>query len=83
MAYETKDGQGALFMNDKQNDKQPDRRGYIIWKGERIELAGWIKVSAKSEKYLSLKAQEPREQNQGGGQREEAADVSKDDDIPW
>jgi hypothetical protein len=68
MAYESKDGQGALFINDKQNDGQPDRRGYIMWCGKRIEIAGWIKPGRDGKPpWLSLKAQEPREQNQGGG----------------
>jgi uncharacterized protein (DUF736 family) len=84
MAYETKDGQGALFVNEKTAENQPDSKGYIQWNGVRLEVAAWRKTSKGGAKYLSLKVQEPREQNQGGNgsapAKEEEPDFS---DAPF
>jgi hypothetical protein len=60
MAYELKDGQGSLFVNDKgANDKRPDRRGEINIGGTIYKLSGWLK-EGKGGKWLSLKA-EPKD----------------------
>lgn len=57
MAYELKEGQGSLFVNDKQgNEKRPDRRGEINVGGVIYKLSGWLK-EGKSGKWLSLKAE--------------------------
>lgn len=54
MAYEQKDGSGALFRNDKgDNPKRPDYRGSITLAGVEYELAGWLKPG-KSGTFLSL-----------------------------
>ena len=41
MAYQMKEGQGSLFKNEKQNDRQPDLKGSVMIKGVLYELAGW------------------------------------------
>jgi hypothetical protein len=57
MAYELKDGQGSLFINDKDgNDKRPDRRGELNIGGTIYKLSGWIKEGSKGP-WLSLKAE--------------------------
>lgn len=57
MAYELKDGQGSLFINDKgDNDKRPDRRGELNIGGTIYKLSGWIKEGTKGP-WLSLKAE--------------------------
>lgn len=54
MAYEQKDGSGALFKNDKgDNPKRPDYRGDITLGGVQYELSAWIK-DGKNGKFMSL-----------------------------
>jgi len=55
LAYEEKDGFGSLFINDKKGiDRAPDRRGTVKFGGVVYELAGWLKETAKGDKFLSL-----------------------------
>ena len=45
MAYELTEGQVGLFRNEKKEpgSKQPDMRGNMLWKGEKIKLSMWTK----------------------------------------
>jgi hypothetical protein len=57
MAYEPKEGSGALFKNDKgDNPNRPDYRGDIMLGGVLYEVSGWIKPkpSNPQEKFMSL-----------------------------
>ncbi len=57
MAYEPKDGSGALFKNDKgDNPSRPDYRGDIMLGGVVYEISGWLKPlpSDASNKFMSL-----------------------------
>ena len=88
---------GALFVNkDKTKDpedKRPDRNGYLVVGGNRLELAGWLRRSKKTgEPFLSLKAQFPRPKGNGGtapaqAQPVQAAPVvqptTDPDDVPF
>ena len=62
MAYEHKEGQGSLFKNEKQNDRQPDYKGTIVIGGTTYEVAAWERTSQRGSKFLSLQAQVPRVQ---------------------
>ena len=53
---------GALFKNDKENDRQPDFRGTINVGGTDYQLAAWIKQSEKVGKYFSLSVSEQQKQ---------------------
>lgn len=78
MAYEQKEGQGALFRNDKgDNPNRPDYKGEILIDGTLYEIAGWLKDGAKG-KFLSLSAK-PKEA------KKPAPEPMKEleDDIPW
>ena len=70
MAYEHKEGQGSLFKNDKQNDRQPDFKGTIMIGGTTYEIAAWNRTSQNGREYLSLQASLPRQNDaaphQGG-----------------
>ncbi len=56
MAYEPKEGSGALFKNDKGDNKaRPDYRGNVMVGGVEYELSSWIKEGAKG-KWMSLSA---------------------------
>jgi len=52
---------GAFFrVTDKQgNDKRPDYSGNLNVNGVDYELSGWMKVSKKGNKFMSLTIREP------------------------
>jgi hypothetical protein len=55
MAYETKDGSGSLFKNDKKETEQhPDYNGSVKVGGVEYWISAWIKTGAKGTKYMSL-----------------------------
>lgn len=61
MPYEHKEGQGSLFKNEKQNDRQPDYKGTIVIGGTKYEIAAWEKTSRNGISYMSLQAALPRD----------------------
>lgn len=63
MAYEKREGNGALFTNNKSNDRQPDWRGDILIGGQLYDIAAWNKTSASGTSFISLKA-EPHQDRQ-------------------
>ncbi len=65
MAYEPKDGSGALFRNDKgDNPSRPDYRGDIMLGGVLYEVSGWIKPlpSDASKRFMSLSGKPKQQQ---------------------
>ena len=64
MAFEYKDGQGSLFVNDKgDNPSRPDRTGKAMIGGKMYKISGWIKESTNGGKpWLSLAIQEDQQQ---------------------
>lgn len=71
MAYEHREGQGALFRNEKkESEKHPDYKGTIMLGGQVYEIAGWKKEGSKGT-FLSLKGQEPREKQKDRGRAED------------
>lgn len=57
--YENKPGSGAIFKNNKQNEKQPDYRGTIYdLSGKECSISLWLKTSEKGTKYFSVSIQE-------------------------
>jgi uncharacterized protein (DUF736 family) len=54
---------GALFKNDKENERQPDFRGTVNVGGTDYQLAAWIKQSEKVGKYFSLSVSEQKKQS--------------------
>lgn len=98
MAYQPKEGSGALFKNDKgDNPARPDYRGDVMVGGVVYELSAWIKPLAgdASKKFMSLSAK-PKQQR-GNDDRPPPPAPSRrppprtsgngvsdmDDDIPW
>lgn len=57
MAYEHKEGQGSLFRNEKQNERQPDLKGTILIGGVTYRLVGWEKSSHSGAGFISLQAE--------------------------
>lgn len=57
--YENKPGTGAIFKNNKTNDKQPDYRGTIYdLNGKECNISLWIHTSEKGNKYFSVSIQD-------------------------
>ena len=91
MAFEQKPGSGALFKNDK-GDNRPDYRGdATLQDGSKVRISGWLKDGQKG-KFLSLKieAEDDRKSGSGGmgsgGSAPVAGGVHKfpdSDDVPW
>lgn len=88
MAYEQRDNSGALFKNAKDgNESRPDYTGNAMVNGAMVRMAAWIK-DGKNGKFMSIKFDEPREQQGGGGETPApntrggpGADL--DDEIPF
>jgi hypothetical protein len=74
MAYEHKDGSGALFKNDKgENLARPDYKGDLMVGGKMYRISAWIKDGQKG-KFMSLKA-EPKEAKEIKNPKIEDADI--------
>lgn len=89
MAYEPKDGSGALFKNDKgDNPARPDYRGDVMINGTLYELSAWIKPLPKdaSKKFMSLSAKPKQQQQEAPRPKQSAGGGSRHDDdssIPF
>lgn len=59
--FETKDGSGALFKNERKEDgsKQPDYTGNARINGAMVDISAWLKTSKGGTKYLSLAFKPP------------------------
>jgi uncharacterized protein (DUF736 family) len=57
---ETRINTGAIFKNDnKKADNHPDYKGKVNVNGKEMEVALWMKTSAKGVKFLSASFSEP------------------------
>jgi uncharacterized protein (DUF736 family) len=57
---ETKMNTGAIFKNDnKKADNHPDYKGKVNVNGKEMEVALWLKTSAKGLKFFSASFSEP------------------------
>jgi len=83
---ENKNNTGAIFKNDKKaKETHPDYRGKIIANGKEMEIALWMKTSAKGVRYFSVSLNEPYvpvEEQQAIPERTPTGD-SIDDDLPF
>lgn len=68
MAFEKKEGQGSLFYNDAASERHPIHKGYVIWKGEEIQLALWAGKDG-SKVSFSVKAEAKRERREDAPQQ--------------
>ena len=76
---------GALFKNDKQNDRQPDYRGsWTDANGTEYWLSAWIKQSKSGQTFMSLSAtaKEPSQAPAAAPAPAPAA-MEFDNDIPF
>jgi hypothetical protein len=87
MAFETREGQGALFVNDrKEGEQQPDYRGNVRIGGVLYRLSGWRRDS-NGKGWLSLAIQpDQRAQTTPTAAAKPAQAAQQhdfDDDIPF
>lgn len=65
MAFQHKDGSGALFKNDKgDNPARPDYRGDLMVGGVLYEISAWIKPLPNNaeKRFMSMSAKPKQEQ---------------------
>ena len=57
---ETRINTGAIFKNDnKKAENHPDYKGKVNVNGKEMEIALWLKTSAKGVKFMSASFSEP------------------------
>jgi uncharacterized protein (DUF736 family) len=57
---ETRNNTGAIFKNDnKKADNHPDYKGKVLVNNKEMEVALWLKTSAKGLKFFSASFSEP------------------------
>lgn len=92
---ETRINTGAIFKNDnKKADNHPDYKGKVNVNGKEMEIALWMKTSAKGVKFMSASFSEPfvkgepqiqRNEPQINGTLKQPSYVNLDekDDLPF
>ena len=82
MAYIPKEGMGSLFKVRPEDKREngPDYEGGIMAGGQIYRLAGWAKTSANGVRWLSLKAELPRESAPKAAAKKQA---EPDEDLPF
>lgn len=65
---DNKSNQGVLFVQrNVEGTKRPNWKGGVNIPGMgELVLVGWERVSAKGQRYISLKIEEPRENDNDG-----------------
>ena len=92
---ETRNNTGAIFKNDnKKADNHPDYRGKVNVNGKEMEVALWLKTSAKGVKFMSASFSEPFVKSEPQIQRNEPqingtliqpnyVNLDANDDLPF
>lgn len=64
MAYDD-NMKGVLFRaKERASDKHPEYTGNLVIGGVKYRLAAWVNTSKDGQKYFSIKASEPRDEDQ-------------------
>ena len=75
---EERDNTGIVFVNNyKEKQSQPDYKGTMVWKGEKIEVAMWVK-EGQNGTFLTMSLQEPYVKPIA-----EAVNAEVKDDLPF
>jgi hypothetical protein len=90
MAYQIREGNGSLFVNDrKETEQQPDYTGNVRIGGVLYRLAAWSRTGASGTPYLSISANPDRPRDSAEPSAAEASRVPPaqaqefGDDIPF
>ena len=67
--YEHNEGKGRIFKNkDRKTDKHPNFSGTAKWRGEEIQISGWVNMGDDNKvASISLTIQEPRTKSEPAG----------------
>ncbi len=77
MPFETKEGQGGLFVNDrKETEAQPDYRGNVRVGGVLYRVSGWRREGQSGKAWLSLRLQPDQQQQSAAAKPAAAAGVT-------
>ena len=88
MSFEVREGQGALFVNERKEGQQPDYRGNARIGGVLYRLSGWRRESNGGKRWLSLaihrdqRAEKPQE-TRATAQPGQSERPEFDDAIPF
>ena len=92
---ETRNNTGAIFKNDyKKAENHPDYKGKVNVNGKEMEVALWMKTSAKGVKFMSASFSEPFIKNEPQIQKNEPqinstlkpvnyVNLDANDDLPF
>ena len=86
---ETRNNTGAIFKNDnKKADNHPDYKGKVNVNGKEMEVALWLKTSAKGVKFFSVSFSEPyiktnEPQINGTLIQQSYVNLDANDDLPF
>ena len=86
---ETRNNTGAIFKNDnKKADNHPDYKGKVNVNGKEMEVALWMKTSAKGVKFFSVSFSEPyiktnEPQINGTLKQPNYVNLDANDDLPF
>lgn len=83
MAYEQREGGGALFKNDRKQrgSSQPDYKGNALVNGVEMDVAAWVK-EGRSGKFFSLSIK-PKRDFGGGGSKPSRPMPDQDDGLAF
>jgi len=83
---ETKINTGAIFKNEnKKAENQPDYKGKVNVNGKEMEVALWLKTSAKGLKFFSVSFSEPfvKGEPQINNNEPQYKTLNVNDDLPF
>ena len=83
MEYDN-NNQGVLFRNETatEENKQPYMTGKCEVNGKEMQIAGWMRERKNGKKFLSLKFQEPRNQ-EVPAKNNASTNTTADAEIPF
>lgn len=84
MGYERRNGDGALFKNErKQRENQPDYTGNCLINGVEMDIAAWVKeAKSTGKKFFSLSIK-PRERDEDDGIGDFSAERGRGSEGRW
>ena len=83
MAYELKEGSGAIFKNDKRgNEKAPDYNGNAMIDGKEVKIALWVREGSKG-KFFSVKIEHAVKKAEASSVSKKSPQEDDSDGLPF
>jgi len=83
---EQRNNTGAIFKNDnKKAENHPDYKGKVLVNDKEMEIALWVKTSAKGLKFFSVSFSEPyvKSEPQINNNEPQYKVLDANDDLPF